>query len=125
MEYLYEKDLRRMKLLILGSRRHHAATQEIAAILGIHIQGARKILIEQCDMLLLENLPARCDAARRKGTEIEQQLGIHLLTQATLLIPPDKGQKAVAGVMEKIERGMEREIAFEEGRAEILELIRS
>jgi len=125
MEYLYERDLRRMKLLILESRRHHAATLEIAAILGIKPQAARKILIEECDMLLLENLPARCDAARMKGNEIEQKLGIHLLTQATHLIPRDAGQRMVADVMEKLERGVEREIALEEGRLQILELIRS
>ena len=122
--YLYEKDLSRMKLLILESKRHDAVVQEIATTLGIKRQALRKILIERCDMILLENLPARCDAARGTGDLISQSLGIPFITQAAGLLTREEGILIREEVLHKIERGIERETAILEGKTDLLELIR-
>ncbi|MDO9538941.1 MAG: DUF1959 family protein [Methanocalculus sp.] len=122
--YLYEKDLRQMKLLILESRRHDAVVQEIATTLGIKRQQLRKILVERCDMILLENLPARCDAARETDDLISQSLGIPLITQAAELLTREEGARIRMGVNVQIEHGVPRETAILEAKTEILELIR-
>jgi energy-converting hydrogenase A subunit M len=61
--YLYEKDLISQKYQILMSPRHDHLVRELAAELQIPVQEIRKYLIEHLDMILLENLPARAEAA--------------------------------------------------------------
>ncbi|HIJ06333.1 MAG: Uncharacterized protein XE11_0939 [Methanomicrobiales archaeon 53_19] len=123
--YLYEKDLRQMKLTILESRRHDAVVLELAATLGIKRQQLRKILIEHFDMLFLENLPARCDAARETGDDTEKLLGIPLLTQAFRLLSKEEGDQIKEQYLERIENGITEETARSEAQMEILVLIRS
>jgi len=124
IKYLYEKDLRRMKLLILESRRHDAVVKEIATILGIKRQLTRKILIERCDMILLENLPARCDAARKHGDELSRSLGIPLFSQALQLITEEEGDHIIEMTMTKIQSGTDKDTAIQQAQSEILGLIR-
>jgi energy-converting hydrogenase A subunit M len=123
--YLYEKDLRQMKLTILESRRHDAVVMELAATLGIKRQQLRKILIERSDMMFLENLPARCDAARETGDETERLLGIPLLTQAFHLLSKEEGSLVREQYLQRIQNGITLEVALSEAQMEILELIRS
>ncbi len=122
-QYLYERDLRSMKLLILESRRHDAVAREVATILGIKRQKVRKILIEKLDMAFLENIPARCDAVRSSGDEISTVLGIPLLTRALMLLPREEGDLLVDKTQRKIKNGVQRDVALKEAREEILELI--
>jgi len=123
--YLYEKDLRQMKLIILESRRHDAVVQELAATLGIKRQQLRKILIESSDMMFLENLPARCDAARETGDETERLLGIPLLTQAFHLLSREEGAQVREQYLQRIQNGITQEVAISKAQIEILEMIRS
>jgi len=123
--YLYEKDLRQMKLIILESRRHDAVVLELAATLGIKRQQLRKILIERSDMMFLENLPARCDAARETGDETERLLGIPLLTRAFHLLSREEGTQIREQYLQKIQNGITPEAALSEAQLEILEMIRS
>lgn len=124
-KYLYEKDLRQMKLIILESRRHDAAVLELAATLGIKRQQLRKILIERSDMMFLENLPARCDVAREAGDDTERLLGIPLLTQAFCLISKEDGVLIKEQYLRRIQDGIKHEAAVSEARMEMMELIRS
>lgn len=123
--YLYEKDLRQIKLIILESRRHDAVVQELAATLGIKRQQLRKILIESSDMMFLENLPARCDAARETGDETERLLGIPLLVQAFHLLSREEGALVREQYLQRIQNGIPQEVALSEAQVEILEMIRS
>ncbi len=122
--YLYEKDLRQMKLIILESRRHDAAVLELAAILDIKRQQVRKILIERSDMMFLENLPARCDAARETGDETERLLGIPLLTQAFHLLSGEEGIRVREQYLQRIQNGITPEVALSEAQVDMLELIK-
>ncbi len=122
--YLYEKDLRQMKLIILESRRHDAAVMELAATLGIKRQQLRKILIERSDMMFLENLPARCDAARETGDDTERLLGIPLLTQAFHLLSREEGVSVREQYLQRIQSGTTLEGALLEAQMEILEMIK-
>lgn len=123
--YLYEKDLRQMKLTILESRRHDAVVLELAATLAIKRQQLRKILIERSDMMFLENLPARCDAARKTGDETERLLGIPLLTQAFHLLPKEEGERIKEQYLQRIQNGIIQDVAISEAQMEILEMIQS
>ncbi|GAA5262344.1 DUF1959 family protein [Methanocalculus sp. MC3] len=123
--YLYEKDLRQMKLIILESRRHDAVVQELAATLGIKRQQLRKILIESSDMMFLENLPARSDAARETGDETERLLGIPLLVQAFHLLSREEGARVREQYLQRIQNGITQEVAISKAQMEVLEMIRS
>ncbi len=123
--YLYEKDLRQMKLIILESRRHDAVVLELAATLGIKRQQLRKILIERSDMVFLENLPARCDAARETGDDTERLLGIPLLVQTFHLLSREEGVQVTEQYLQRIQNGVTQEAALSEARMEILEMIQS
>ena len=55
----YEQDLISQKYRILIAIRHDRIIRQIAADLGIGLQDLRRYIMEHCDMILLENLPAR------------------------------------------------------------------
>ena len=63
MDLIYERNLQPMKLAILKGTRQDQAVIALAARLGISRQRMRKILINGCDMMILENLGPRLEAA--------------------------------------------------------------
>ncbi|MDE2548461.1 MAG: hypothetical protein O0W85_07305 [Methanocorpusculum sp.] len=63
MDLIYERNLQPMKLAILKGTRQDRAVIALAARLGISRQQMRKILINGCDMMILENLGPRLEAA--------------------------------------------------------------
>ncbi len=95
--WIYEYDLVFQKYRILIAVRHDRIIRQIAADLGIGLQGLRKYIIEHCDMILLENLPARYEAAMKAAGELDpvaRAVGRDLYTIYIPLVP--------AGVMENI-----------------------
>ncbi len=88
MKLIYERDLTPMKLTSLSGVRQNAVTVELAKRLGISRQQMRKILIEKCDLMTLENLGPRYDAAEIQvlSDEIGDALSLpHLSTAAGIL----------------------------------------
>ena len=105
MNLIYERDLRPMKLAILKGTRQDAAVLALASRLGISRQQMRKILITRCDMMTLENLGARLDAAdaAARGDKIADQLSLPHLTTATGMLTPE----TAASFRKKAESGAE------------------
>ncbi|MCZ0860387.1 DUF1959 family protein [Methanocorpusculum sp. MG] len=91
MDLIYERNLQPMKLAILKGTRQDQAVIALAARLGISRQQMRKILINGCDMMILENLGPRLEAADAiaAGDRIADALSLPHLTAATGLLPPD------------------------------------
>jgi energy-converting hydrogenase A subunit M len=95
--WIYEQDLISQKYRILIAVRHDRVLRQIAADLGIGLQSLRKYVIEHCDMILLENLPARYEAAMKAAEDLDplaRAVGRDLYTIYIPLVP--------AGVMETI-----------------------
>ena len=88
---IYERNLQPMKLAILKGTRQDQAVLALAARLGINRQRMRKILISRCDIMTLENLGPRLDAADEAaaGDPIADALSLPHLT-ATTGIPTQK-----------------------------------
>ncbi len=63
MNLIYERDLAPMKLYTLKGTRQDAAVLALALRLGLSRQAMRKILIARCDIMTLENIGPRLDAA--------------------------------------------------------------
>ena len=106
MDLLYEKDLRPFKFRILMSSRHEALLRLLAARLGVQVQVLRKRMIELFDMQLLENLPARYDAAEglpESSDPIDIALGMDLFTRIIPLLD--------AGVATEIRRNVDALLA--------------
>lgn len=103
MNLIYERDLRPMKLVILKGTRQDAAVLALASRLHLNRQQMRKILITRCDMMTLENLGPRLDAAdaAAAGDKIADQLSLPHLTTATGMLSLDAAEafrrKAEAG----------------------------
>ncbi len=120
-DYLYEKDLRVMKMNILESTRHDMAVRELAKMFGLRRQEMRKTLVNRCDMAYLENLPTRFEAyTTMKNTisETDQLLGTALLTTHLHILSEDE----VSSVVEAVQNGkMLVEEAFEEIREVLLQ----
>jgi len=120
-DYLYEKDLRVMKMNILESTRHDMAVRELAKMFGLRRQEMRKTLVNRCDMAYLENLPTRFEAyTTMKNTisETDQLLGTALLTTHLHILSEDE----VGPFVEAVQNGkMLVEEAFEEIREVLLQ----
>jgi energy-converting hydrogenase A subunit M len=125
--FLYEKDLRMMKLRILQSPRHAAVVVAIAERYGLSKQETRKILMSRCDMILLENLPARYEEAVRVEEEVHDPdtaaLGALVITKAIPLV--DRAVMDAAIVTIRSAGKTEREEAVSAAIAAIREAIRS
>ena len=119
--YLYEKELRVMKMNILESTRHDMAVRELSKMFGLHRQEMRKTLVNRCDMAYLENLPTRFEAyTAMKNTisETDQLLGTALLTTHLHILSEDE----VSPFVEAVQNGkMLLEEAFEEIREVLLQ----
>lgn len=88
MDLIYERNLQPMKLAVLQGTRQDEAVRALAARLGISRQQMRKILINGCDMMTLENLGPRLDAADAavRGDAIADALSLPHLVIATDLL---------------------------------------
>lgn len=117
MDMIYERNLQPMKLAILKGTRQDQAVLALAARLGISRQRLRKILISRCDMMTLENLGPRLEAADEAAAAdpIADALSLPHLTAATGILP----QKTA----EEYRRRAETGTPVAELLAEILEAI--
>lgn len=90
MDMIYERNLQPMKLAILKGTRQDQAVLALAARLGISRQRLRKILISRCDMMTLENLGPRLEAADEAAAAdpIADALSLPHLTAATGILSP-------------------------------------
>ncbi|MDH7511189.1 MAG: DUF1959 family protein [Methanolinea sp.] len=125
-EALYEKDLTAMKFTILESRRHDRMVREIAADLGIPHLLLRRYLMENLDMLLLENLPARYEQGKKfqEGLpEVERALSSHLYTRAVPLINERVMDAIVAATKERVAAGIPLSEAVSAGKAMVRQVI--
>lgn len=117
--YLYEKDLTAMKYAILVSTRHARVVREISRILRIPVQRTRRVLIEDLDMILLENLPARYQAAVQQADPADRvavELGKDILTRAVPIIDPVAMDAAIQRARDLIAGGMTEERSIDAGR---------
>lgn len=96
MNLVYERDLRSMKLLILKGTRQDKAVLSLAERLGISRQQMRKILIAGCDMMTLENIGPRLEAADAAADGSADALSIPHLTTALGLLTADEGAAFLA-----------------------------
>lgn len=117
MDLIYERNLQPMKLAILKGTRQDRAVIALAARLGISRQRMRKILINGCDMMILENLGPRLEAADAAAAAdaVADALSLPHLTAATHLLSDDDA--------ETFRRRAETGTAVPDLLAEILEAI--
>ena len=95
MDMIYERNLQPMKLAILKGTRQDQAVLALAARLGISRQRMRKILISRCDMMTLENLGPRLEAADEAAAAdpIADALSLPHLTAATGILSPKSAEE--------------------------------
>ena len=125
-EYLYEKDLVGMKYSILISSRHDAMVREIARDLGVGVQQLRRYLIENFDMMLLENLPARYDAGKQDPDDDDveaKMLGRALYTRYIPLFSGDAINRALDRMDTWISEGTPPDEAMRKGKKVLGEVI--
>ena len=123
-QWIYEQDLVSQKYRILIAVRHDRILRQIAADLGIGLQDLRKYFIEQCDMILLENLPARYEAALHAAGEtdpVARAIGRDLYTIALPLVPSEVMENIYQNTMVRIQSGAAFDEAVAQGRAEVRE----
>jgi len=125
--WLYEQDLMVQKYRILIATRHDRILRTIASDLGIGVQELRKTLIERLDMILLENLPARYEAAiaaDQKGDDpVALVLGRNIFSSGIPLIPESRMDGILRTTKERLDRGTPRPEAIAAGKALIREAI--
>ena len=92
MKLIYERDLTPMKLTSLNGVRQNNAAIALAKRLGISRQRMRKILIEKCDLMTLENLGPRYEAADilSESDEIGNALSLPHLSDATGILSKER-----------------------------------
>ena len=123
-QWIYEQDLISQKYRILIAIRHDRIIRQIAADLGIGIQDLRKYIIEHFDMILLENLPARYEAALLAAGDtdpVARAVGRDLYTTYIPLIPADVMEKIYRHTGSKVTSGISFDDAVAEGRAMVRE----
>jgi len=127
VEYLYEKDLRQMKYIIITSPLHETVVTELAEHYAIGRQVIRKKMIEECDMSFLENIPARYEVWKEVDSErdpVERQLGMRLLTVYIPMLPPDEMKAVEKSVRSQISEGIQEAEAYDAGMNTIREMLR-
>jgi hypothetical protein len=125
--WIYEQDLVPQKYRILIAVRHDLIIRQIAADLGIGLQELRRYIIEHFDMILLENLPARYEAAllAAGGTDrADRGMGRDLYTRFIPLIQEDTMNRIYEMVHARITAGTSFDDAVSEGRAMVREAMR-
>ncbi|MGI5937984.1 MULTISPECIES: DUF1959 family protein [Methanoculleus] len=127
MKFLYEKDLRQMKYTILTSTRHDETVRAIAERLGVKDAKLRRVLIQNFDMALLENLESRWEMGLEyadKGDAVAKELGCELFTRFIPLVDTERMQEIYNDTQAMIENGSFDE-AVARGRERIREAILS
>lgn len=121
--WIYEQDLVSQKYHILTTVRHDRILRQIASDLGIGLQNLRRYFIEHFDMILLENLPARYEAALHAALDsdpVSRAVGRDLYTISIPIVP--------AGVMDDICRKttamLQSGVPFDEAAARGRALVR-
>lgn len=123
-QWIYEQDLVSQKYRILISTRHDRVIRKIATDLGIGLQDLRKYIMEHCDMILLENLPARYEAALLAAAHtdpVARAVGRELYTTSIPLIPHDVMENIYRKTAAKVQSGTPLDEAGAEGRAMVRE----
>jgi energy-converting hydrogenase A subunit M len=122
--YLYEKDLTSQKFAILASPRHDRMVREIADDLGVRATRLRRYMMDRFDMILMENLPARYEQAKREaGTLHDTQIGATLYSRAVPLVDEERMEEIVAVVYQLLRRNVPEAEAVASGKTMIRELI--
>ena len=119
-QWIYEQDLISQKYRILISTRHDRLIRQIATDLGIGLQDLRKYIMEHCDMILLENLPARYEAAliaAGNTDPVARAIGRELYTTYIPLVPADIMENIYQKTAAKVQSGMPLDEAVAGGRA--------
>ena len=123
-QWIYEQDLISQKYRILIAIRHDRIIRRIAADLGIGLQDLRKYIIEHFDMILLENLPARYEAALSASGDtdpVARAVGRDLYTTYIPLVPAGIMEKIYRKTAAKVQSGTPFDDAVAEGRAMVRE----
>jgi energy-converting hydrogenase A subunit M len=122
--YLYEKDLTSQKFAILASPRHDRMVREIADDLGIKATRLRRYMMDRFDMILMENLPARYEQAKRAaGSLPDTQLGATLYSRAVPLVDEKSMEEIVAIVYQLLRKNVPEAEAVATGKKMIREEI--
>lgn len=127
VDYLYEKDLRQMKYIIVTSPLHEVVVSELADHYALGRQVLRRKMIEECDMSYLENIPARYEAWKAgEGVSdtMEGELGMRLLSVVIPMLPVADMRAVESAVRARISEGVPEAEAYAEGMETIRELIR-
>ena len=122
--WIYEQDLISQKYRILIAVRHDRIIRQIAADLGIGLQDLRKYIIEYCDMILLENLPARYEAAllaARDTDPVARAVGRDLYTIYIPLVPEGVMENIYHTTTVKVQSGTPFDDAVAQARALVRE----
>ena len=123
-EWIYEQDLISQKYRILIAIRHDRIIRQIAADLGTGLQEMRRYIIEHCDMILLENLPARYEAALVASGDMDpvaRAVGRELYTTYIPLVPAGVMENIYQKTSAKVQSGTSFDEAVAEGRAMVRE----
>jgi len=100
--YIYEKDLRMMKLRVLESPRHRRTLEKISEETGMGKNQLVKIMVGRFDMSMLENLADRYETWERLGEStsgIESMMKTELFTRYVPLVTSEEMQR----ICEKID----------------------
>jgi hypothetical protein len=125
--WLYEQDLMVQKYHILIATRHDRLLRAIASDFGIGVQDLRKTMIERLDMILLENLPARYEAAiaadREANDPVAVALGRAVLSTGIPLVPEARMDEILKSTTHRLNQGTPVPEAIAAGKALIREAI--
>ncbi len=120
----YAYDLTAIKYAALTSRRHDDVVRIIADDLHCSVQEIRKILMENCDMILIESLAARYYtylSGSHDAGEISSIIRPYLYTRVIPLIRTGYMNTVLAQVQTMIQAGTSREDACAAGKKMIVE----
>jgi len=123
-QWIYEQDLISQKYRILIAIRQDRIIRQIAADLGLGLQELRRYIIEHCDMILLENLPARYEAALLASVDtdpVARAVGRELYTTYIPLVPAGVMENIYQKTSAKVQSGTSFDEAVAEGRAMVRE----
>jgi len=125
--YLYENDLREMKLIILSSPLHEVTMAALSEKYGVRRQVLRKKMISLFDMSLLENIPARYEVWEKEHPDTEKSIdsvfGVSLLTRQIPLLTEEQMNSIIQQTNDKISAGFDENQAMNEGMTMIREVL--
>ncbi|WP_421908796.1 DUF1959 family protein [Methanolacinia petrolearia] len=124
--FIYEKDLTNMKLKILSSPFHTRMVDELSKKYGVSRSALMKNMMENLDMSLLENLPARYNVwkADVNDSELDREIGAMLFVNYIPLISEGNAEAVLDEAKKEMNLGVSREEAVSNGIKEISGMIR-